>query len=159
MAMQTTTTTPLFSAALRPDRSLRAAGGWVALGVAAALVAPIIVAVPEFAVPVLAGFALTATGLVILGVRQSRNQRITQQITLWPEQLEIATTDAKGERMLRRFDPKAVRLVLDRDLNEKTRALRLRSGAEDIEIGAFLNADDKASFAKEFGRALRQARQ
>jgi uncharacterized membrane protein len=61
--------------------------------------------------------------------------------------------------MLRRFDPKAVRLVLDRDMNEKTRALRLRSGAENVEIGAFLSPDDKASFAKEFGRALRQARQ
>jgi uncharacterized membrane protein len=159
MAMQTTTTTPLFSAALRPDRSLPAVGGWVALGAAAVLVAPLVVAVPEFAVPALAGFVLTAAGLVILGVRQSRNQRITQQVTLWPEQLEIATIDAKGERMLRRFDPKAVRLVLDRDMNEKTRALMLRSGTESIEIGAFLNSDDKASFAKEFGRALRQARQ
>lgn len=159
MAMQTTTTTPLFSAALRPDRSLRAAGGWVAFGVAAVLVAPLVVLVPEFVVPAVAGFVLTAVGLVVLGLRQSRNQRITQQITLWPEQLEIATTDARGERLLRRFDPKAVRLVLDRDLNEKTRALRLRSGAEDIEIGAFLSADDKASFAKAFGRALRQARQ
>jgi uncharacterized membrane protein len=159
MAMQTTTTTPLFSAALRPDRSLRAAGGWVALGVAAALAAPLVVVVPDFAVPVLAGFGLTTVGLIILGIRQSRNQRITQQVTLWPEQLEIATVDARGERMLRRFDPKTVRLVLDRDMDEKTRALRLRSGSESIELGAFLNTDDKASFAKEFGRALRRARQ
>ncbi|WP_332689916.1 DUF2244 domain-containing protein [Devosia sp.] len=159
MAMQTTTTTPLFSAALRPDRSLRAAGGWLALGAAAALVTPLVVAVPEFAVPALAGFVLTAAGLVILGMRQARNQRITQQVTLWPEQLEITTVDAKGERMLCRFDPKVVRLVLDRDMNEKTRALTLRSGTESFEIGAFLSPGDKASFAKEFGRALHRARQ
>jgi len=29
--MQVTTTTPLFAATLRPDRSLRMAGGWIAL--------------------------------------------------------------------------------------------------------------------------------
>ena len=159
MAMQTTTTTPLFSAALRPDRSLRAAGGWVGLGVAAVVAAPLVVAVPAFAIPAGLGFALMAAGLIVFGRRQARKGRITQQVTLWRDQLEIATTEASGARTLRRFDPKTVRLLLDRDENEKTQALRLRSGKDSVEIGAFLSADDKSSFAKAFGSALRKARQ
>jgi uncharacterized membrane protein len=159
MAMQTTTTLPLFSAALRPERPLRAAGGWMSLGAAALVAVPLVIAVPSFALPVIAGFVLTGAGLALLGVRQARNQRISQQITLWPEQLEITLTDGRGDRQLRRFHPKSVRLVLDRDLNEKTRALRLRTDGEEFEIGAFLSTDDKASLARAFGRALRKARQ
>lgn len=159
MPMQTTTTTPLFSAALRPDRSLRAAGGWVALGVAAVLIAPILLAVPAFAIPASVGFALTAGGLVVVGMRQARTGRITQQVTLWRDQLEITTIDATGTRTLLRFDPKTVRLLLDRDENEKARALRLRAGKDSVELGAFLSPDDKSSFAKAFGSALRKARQ
>jgi hypothetical protein len=47
--MQTSTTTsPLFSATLRPDRSLRAAGGWIGLAAAALFGLPFVVTVPEY---------------------------------------------------------------------------------------------------------------
>ena len=61
--------------------------------------------------------------------------------------------------MLRRFAPKTVRLIVVRDENEKTIAVRLRSGKEELELGAFLSPEDRSSFARAFGTALRKARQ
>ena len=95
----------------------------------------------------------------VLTVQQSRRRRLRQHVTLWVDQLEVVTSQHKGERLLRRFDPKTVRLVLQRDDNEKAIAMRLRSGKEEVELGAFLSPEDKSSFAKAFGTALRKARQ
>ncbi|MCW5723213.1 MAG: DUF2244 domain-containing protein [Devosia sp.] len=158
MPMQATTTQPLFSATLRPDRTLRAVGGWVSLIIAAIVATPFLIAVPEFLLPGLAGFLLAGAGLVVFGLRQARKSRLVQRITLWPDQLEILTLGPGPERVLRRFHPKAVRLILTRDENERTTAMALIHGEEAIALGSFLAADDKSSFARAFGQALRRAR-
>lgn len=160
MPMQTSTTTsPLFSATLRPDRSLRAAGGWIGLAVAGLLGLPFLVAVPEFLLPGILGFAIAAGGLLAFSLRQARRSRLTEQITVWPGQIEVVTAGRGGDKQMRRFDPKKVRLVLDRDENERTTAMYLSHGNERIEIGAFLAINDKSSFARAFGQAMRKARQ
>ena len=159
MPMQATTTAPLFSAALKPDRSSRLVGGWVGLVVAAVLASPFAVVVSEALVPIAVAFLVGAGTLLTLSVRQSREGRTTQQVTLWSDQLEVVETPPKGERTLRRFDPRTVRLVLRRDDNEKAVAMELRTGADAFELGAFLNPEDRSSFAKAFGTALRRARQ
>lgn len=159
MPMQATTTVPLFSAALRPDRSPGVTGGWVALVIALVLATPLAVIVPEMLLP--AGTALVAgtAGMSALSLQQSKRRRMRQQVTLWVDQLEIVTSQSKGDRVLKRFDPKTVRLILLRDDNEKAIAMRLRSGKEEFELGPFLSAEDRSSFAKAFGTALRKARQ
>lgn len=159
MPMQATTTTPLFAAALQPDRSPRLTGGWLAFALAAIAVTPLAVLVPGVLLPAAVAFALGGAGLVALSLRQSRRRKLTQQVTLWPDQLEVVTTDRHGVRSLRRFDPAAVRLVLERDDNEKAVAMRLRAGTDELELGAFLKPEDRSSFAKAFGTALRRARQ
>jgi len=159
MPMQATTTTPLFSAALKPDRSPRLAGGWVAFALAALLASPFAVVVPEALIPIAVAFVVGGATLLTLSLRQGRRRRITQQVTLWADQLEVVEVQSTGARSLRRFDPKAVRLVLRRDDNEKALAMELREGAEAHEIGAFLSPEDRSSFAKAFGTALRKARQ
>ena len=158
MPMQATTTTPLFAAALKPDRSPRIVGGWVAFAVAAVAAAPLAVLVPGVLLPATIAFGIGGAGMTALSLRQSRRRRLTQQVTLWADQLEVATTERSGARTLRRFDPKTVRLVLQRDDNEKAVAMRLRAGKDELEIGTFLNSDDKSSFAKALGTALRKAR-
>ena len=158
MPMQATTTQPLFSATLRPDRILRAAGGWVSLVIAAIVATPFLIAVPEFLLPGLTGFALAAIGLVLFGLRQARLSRVAQRITLWTDQLEVLTQGPGQDRLLRRFRPKDVRLVLQRDENERTTAIYLIHGTETIELGSFHAHDDKSSFARAFGQALRRAR-
>ena len=159
MPMQATTTTPLFSAALKPDRSPRLMGGWLAYCLAAIATAPLAVLVVGVLVPALAAFGIGGAALTALSVRQSQQRRIREQVRLWPDQLEITTVDRQGARLLRRYDPSSVRLVLDRDENERAIRLRLRSGQEEYELGAFLKAEDRSSFAKAFGSALRRARQ
>ncbi|HEY8576566.1 MAG TPA: DUF2244 domain-containing protein [Devosia sp.] len=158
MPMQATTTTPLFSAALRPDRAPGIVGGWVGLGAATLMALPFAVLVPEVLLPAGTAFLAGSAGMTALSVRQSRRRSMRQQVTLWPDQLEVVTSHGKGERKLRRFDPKTVRLVLERDSNEKAVAMRLRQGQSELEIGAFLSVEDRASFAKAFGTALRRAR-
>ncbi len=159
MPMQATTTTPLFAAALKPDRSPRLIGGWVAFALAAIAATPLAVLIPGVLLPAAAAFAIAGAGLAALSVRESRQRRMAQQVTLWADQLEIATTDRQGVRLLRRFDPKTVRLVLDRDENEKAVRMRLRSGKDEFELGAFLKPEDRSSLARAFGTALRRARQ
>lgn len=159
MPMQATTTTPLFAAMLKPEGSPRLTGGWLAFSLAAVAATPFVLVVPQVLIPAAAAFGVGGTTLTALSLRSSRQRRVTQQVTLWVDQLEIATIDRHGARKLRRFDPKKVRLVLDRDENERTIAMRLRTGKEDCELGAFLKSEDRASFAKAFGTALRRARQ
>jgi len=156
--MQATTTTPLFAATLRPDRSLRATGGWIGLVLAAIIGTPVLVAIPEFLLPGLVAYGLAGGGLIAFGIRQARRGRMVQRVTLWQDQLEIAVTAPDGSRSLRRFEPKFLRLRLERDAYERTVGVVLRHGEEEIELGPFLSSDEKASFARAFGAALRQAR-
>ncbi len=155
--MQVTTTTPLFAATLRPDRSLRMAGGWLAL-VLSAIVAAFLLALPEFLVPGLSAFAIGTVGLAAMSVRQARQRRISQQVTLWADQIEITTTRPGVEKTLERFDPAEVRLRLERDSFERTTGIYLRAADSEIALGPFLSTADKSSFAKAFGAALRKAR-
>src|SRR5690606_22253005 len=87
-----------------------------------------------------------------------RRSRAYEKVTLWPDQLELVRGDGTGHETRQVFNPFFVRLVIDRDFDERTRALRLRVGEELHEFGSFLSPDDKASFAKVFGTALRKAR-
>ncbi len=159
MPMQATTTTPLFSAQLTPNRSLGPRG--VALVTSLCILFAMLPGLAMLSVdfwPIASLMLLTtvATGAALyLSLRQGKRR---EQITVWPDQLEWVATDVNGARTLRRFDPKAVRLLLDRDPDEKTTAIRIRSGKDELEIGTFLNSDDKSSFAKALGTALRKAR-
>jgi uncharacterized membrane protein len=156
--MQVTKTSPLFAATLRPDRSLRTTGGWIGLSLAGIVGVPFMIAIPEFLVPGLFAFGFAGSGLAAFGMRQSRRQRQVQEVTLWPDQLEVTTVTDGQPKALRRFDPALVRLKLVRDGYERTTGVFLRQGSDDFELGTFLSVDDKSSFAKAFGAALRKAR-
>jgi uncharacterized membrane protein len=155
---QDTTTSPLFSAVLRPERSLHAVGGWISWLVAGLVGTPFFIAMPEFVVPGLVAYGTAGATLFGLGVRQGRLRRQSETVTLWTDQLEIAIARHGAERQLRRFDARAVRIRLVRDGYERTTGIFLRHGGEEIELGRFMSVDDKSSFAKAFGGALRQAR-
>lgn len=156
--MQVTTTSPIFAATLRPDRSLRMAGGWIGLALAGIVGTPFLIAMPEFVLPGLVAFGVSGSGLVGLGMRQARRRRTSQQVTLWPDQLEVSTMAPGAEKKLHRFNPGKARLRLERDTFERTTGVFLSQGMDEIELGAFLSDADKSSFAKAFGGALRRAR-
>ncbi|GLQ12258.1 membrane protein [Devosia yakushimensis] len=159
MPMQATTTSPLFAAELTPHRALGRGGKRLVAALLVLLILSPLLLVLSGSFWAMAGFAaLDGVAIALTFYFSSRQGKRREIVRMWSDQLEIASVDAKGDRVLRRFEPRLVRLVLERDDNERTLALRLRAGREDIEIGAFLNSDDKASFAKAFGTALRKAR-
>lgn len=156
--MQVTTTTPLFAAKLLPGRSFGTAGGWLGLLLAGIVGAPFLIAIPEFLGPGLIAYGLAGAGLAIFSVRQARRGRQYQQINLWPDQLEIVDVSPARVRVMQRFSPSGVRLRLVRDGFERTNGIFLRHDKGEVELGAFLSRDEKSSFARAFGTALRQAR-
>jgi len=150
---------PLLSAVLTPYRSLSPRGIRLVVALTALLAAiPGLVFFFLGAWPIL-GFM----GLDVLAVwwalsHSFRDGRRFEVITLWPDALEVRQVSARGREARQTFNPFYVRLEVDRDVDDRTTALRLRSRTRALEIGAFLNPDDKASFASALGKALHAAR-
>jgi uncharacterized membrane protein len=150
---------PLFAATLTPNRSLNRRGFRVVIAVVAVLASiPGMVFFSLGAWPIV-GFIGLDVLLIWWALRASmKDGRRYEVVTLWPDQLELRQVSAGGKEQVLRFNPFFVKLVIDRDINERTTALHLRTSDSDTEIGAFLNPDDKTSFAKVFGTALKKAR-
>lgn len=151
---------PLFAARLTPQRSLGRRGlrlvlAMLVLGSAV----PVAIYASIGAWPIVGSVGLVV-GLACWAFLLSfKDGKRYEQVTLWPDQLELKQVDGAGKETLTRFDPHGVKLVVDRDFNERTTGLHLRTRDRDLVLGAFLNADEKSSFAKAFGTALKRARQ
>ena len=154
-----TTARPLFAATLTPHRSLSRRGMRIVIAVMA--IGASIPGMLFFALGAwpIVGFMGLDVALVWWALSASlREGRQFEVVTLWPDQLELRRVPPSGKEELLRFNPFFVKLVIDRDYNERTTGLHLRTRDSDTEIGSFLTADDKASFAKVFGTALKKAR-
>ena len=150
---------PLFAAKLTPHRSLGRKGVRVVVVLFAVLATiPGMVFFSMGAWPIV-GFLGLDIALIWWALSASqRDGKRYEEVTLWPDQLELKQVDGTGKETLTRFNPFYVKLVIDRDFNERTTGLHLRTGERDIEVGTFLNTDEKSSFAKAFGTALKRAR-
>ena len=150
---------PLFAARLTPHRSLGQRGFRVVIAiVAVAATIPIITFWSLGAWPII-GFMGLDVALIVWAMWASlRDGKRYEQVTLWRDQLELRQVDGNGKETLIRFNPAFVKLVIDRDYNERTTGLHLRTRDRDVVLGDFLNNDEKSSFAKAFGTALRRAR-
>ncbi|GLQ58182.1 DUF2244 domain-containing protein [Devosia nitrariae] len=153
------TSAPLFAAVLTPHRSMSPKGIAVVTGLVLVLVAlPGLMLLSIGAWPVI-GFmgidVLAIAAALWLSLRQAKRR---EEVTVWPGRLEIVSITPKGDVAKANFKPTAVRLVIERDYDERTTGLKLKSAGADTEIGAFLTADEKASFSKALGTALRRAR-
>ena len=150
---------PLFAAKLTPHRSLGRKGFRVVIMLAAVLATvPGIIFFSMGAWPIV-GFLGLDIALIWWAMSASRRDgKRYEEVTLWPDQLEIKQVDGVGKETLSRFNPYFVKLVVDRDFNERTVGLHLRTRDRDVVLGQFLNQDEKSSFAKAFGTALKRAR-
>lgn len=150
---------PLFAAKLTPHRSLGRKGFRVVVVLVAVLATiPGIIFFSLGAWPIV-GFMGLDVALIWWALSASqRDGKRYEEVTLWPDQLELKQVDGVGKETLSRFNPYFVKLVVDRDFNERTTGLHLRTRDRDIVLGQFLNQDEKSSFAKAFGTALKRAR-
>jgi uncharacterized membrane protein len=150
---------PLFAAKLTPHRSLGSKGARIVIAVMA--VATTIPGIAFFSLGAwpIVGFMGLDVLLVWWALSASmKDGKRFEEVTLWRDQLELRQVDGNGRETLVRFHPRDVKLVVDRDINERTTGLHLRTRDSDIALGAFLELDDKSSFAKAFGTALKRAR-
>lgn len=157
--MQDTPADLLFSATLTPPRVPSVGGRWLVGGLVSLLgILPAIGTVTTIGWPiaVLMGLDAVAIGLVLRFSNQLG--KTSEQISLWADRLQITRHTTRGAMSEHQFEPFVTRLVIERDFDERTTGLHVRSGQDDLELGAFLSADDKSSFAKVFGTALRKAR-
>ena len=159
MPMQATTTTPLFAAELTPARSLTPSRvQWIVTLCMALIALPGLLLVstePWIIAALMVADFVAITGVLFVSLRKGRQR---EHVTVWTSELEWLVTDAKGAKTLRRFDPRTVRLLLERDANEKTTAIHLRTETEQVEIGSLLGLEDRSTFARALGTALRKAR-
>ncbi|HVY50208.1 MAG TPA: DUF2244 domain-containing protein [Devosia sp.] len=150
---------PLFAATLTPHRSLSPAGKRVVIGLIAALaILPGIIFYLAGAWPVVGFMGLDVLAIWAAFTISMRGGRAYEVITLWPKTLELKKVDAKGVEEILNFTPQSVRFLIDRDFNERVTALWFKAESRKIPVGAFLSSDEKLSFSKVFGTALRKAR-
>jgi uncharacterized membrane protein len=154
-----TQATPLFAATLTPYRSLSQQGLRNVVLLTSCLAAiPGLVFFSMGAWPIVGFLGLDVLAVYWALTRSMKDGKRREEVTLWPDELEIRRFSPQGKDSRETFNPFFVRLIVDRDDEDRTTALHLKSREKFIEIGSFLNPDDKASFAKVFGDALRRAR-
>jgi uncharacterized membrane protein len=150
---------PLFAATLTPHRSLSPRGKRVVIALVAALaLVPGIIFYVAGAWPVVGFMGLDVLAIWFALTVSMRGGRAYEVVTLWPGALELKKVDAKGVEDVLSFTPFNVRFVIDRDYNERVTGLWLKERERRIPIGAFLSPEEKVSFSKAFGTALKKAR-
>jgi uncharacterized membrane protein len=150
---------PLFAARLTPHRSLSPGGIRIVVAVAAAiLLVPGLTFLSLGAWPVVCFMVVVVLALYAALKWSFRDGRRAEQVTLWTNRLEIRRISPSGEEKLESFNPVFLRLRVTRDFDEHVTEITLHMREETTVIGAFLNPDDKATFAQAFGTALRKAR-
>lgn len=153
------TAAPLFSARLTPHRSMSRKGmrRVVALSVLLA-VTPGLFFFSVGAWPVIAFMLLDIAAIAWALHTSLEDGKRRETVTVWSDKVELVAMSPKGAETRTRFNPTHVKLIVERDYDERTTALKLRSALGDTEIGAFLTNEERASFARALGTALRKAR-
>lgn len=149
----------IFSATLAPHRSL---------GRRAFLVLMCVIAVLWFftglyfwslgAWPVMGFFGLDLIAVYVAFRLNYRAARAYEDVEVSRETLVIRKVSPSGRIQELRFNPLWVRLELDKDPEEGVTRITIRSRDQRVPVGAFLNPEDKGSFARAFGAALAEAR-
>ncbi len=105
------------------------------------------------------GFLGLDIALIWWAMRSSqRDGKRYEEVTLWPDQLELKQVDGTGKETLSRFNPYFVKLVVDRDYNERTVGCISGPATATSCSASSSTRTRKSSFAKAFGTALKRAR-
>lgn len=149
---------PLYAAMLTPYRAMGPVGVRRVVAVMAGLaLVPGLLFFSMGAWPVVGFMGLEVLALYWALSRSLRDGKAFEQVTLWPDALEIRAVTPKGEETTHCFNPFFVRFSVRRDREDRVVGLTLFTRDRALEIGAFLPPDDKAVFARDFGTALARA--
>ena len=146
---------PFFKALLRPHRSLGRTGflilmgvlifGWLVTGA---------IFLAQGAWPVF-GFLGLDVLLVYLAFRANyRAARLREEVSVSRTALDIRKFAPSGRMISHRFNPFWARFAVARHRMIGITAMAVEGQGKSVPIGAFLNPDDRESFAKAFSSAL-----
>jgi len=153
------TAAPLFSARLTPHRSMRQKGMRRVMTLVVLLaITPGLFLFSLGFWPVVAIMGVNLVAIVVALRGAFTDGKRQESVSVWSDKIELVAKGPKGEETRTRFDPAQVKLIVERDFDEYTTGLKLRTVDGDTELGAFLSSEEKASFARAFGAALRKAR-
>ncbi len=149
----------IFSATLVPHRSLGRRGFTVLMAAIAALWFVFGFYLWERGAWPIIGFG----GLDILAIYIAfrlnyRAARAFEEIAVSRTEIVVRKVTANGRAQEFRFNPQWVRLEVEEVVDEGVVRIVLRARDKRVAVGAFLNPQDRKSFARAFGAALAAAR-
>ncbi|WP_413872134.1 DUF2244 domain-containing protein [Albidovulum sp.] len=145
---------------LRPHRSLTARGFvWFVGGTAALIALPLVAVLGS---PVLWGllpFAVAAVaGLWWALRRNSRDGRLTEELTLTRGRAELVRHEPTGRTRIWSAEPHWVRVEMHEDGGPVEHYLTLKGGGREVEIGAFLSPEERLALRAELTEAFARLR-
>ncbi|MBO6540512.1 MAG: DUF2244 domain-containing protein [Rhizobiaceae bacterium] len=149
----------LFSALLRPHRSLGKRGFAVLMGVLIAIWIGVgIVFLQLGAWPVIGFFGLDVVAIYFAFRWNYRAARAREEVTVSRTRLDIRKVAPSGRDERHSFNPFWTRFAVDRHDEIGITRMAVEGEGRKVSIGGFLNPDDRESFATAFGRALATAK-
>ena len=150
---------PFFHALLTPHRSLGKTGFAILMG---ALLFGWAVTGAFFlsrgAWPVFGFFGLDVIAVYIAFRANYRAARAREEVSVSRTSLDIRKTAPSGKSEAHRFNPFWTRFSIARHAEIGITGLTVEAQGQTVSIGAFLNPDDRESFASAFSRALATAK-
>lgn len=159
MAETNAADTPIFRALLTPHRSLGTTGFRVlmAIMVAGGLICGLI-CIALGAWPIFGFFGLDVLLLYIAFKVNYRAARAHEEVSVSRTSLDIRQVAPSGKTREHHFNPLWARFSVSRHDEIGITRMAVEGQGLHVQIGSFLNPDDRESFAKAFGRALATAR-
>ncbi len=150
---------PFFEALLTPHRSLGRRGFNVTMAlVGGASLVSSLVFLSHGAWPIVGFFGLDVL-LLWLAFRASyRSARAREEVRVSRTDLAIRKISPRGAVREAHYNPFWARFLVSRHHEHGVTRMAVSGEGRSTEIGAFLNPDDRESFAKAFGRALAEAK-
>ncbi len=150
---------PIFSATLVPHRSLGQRGFLILMAAIAGLwFATGVFFVVLGAWPVLGFVGLDFLGILVAFRLNYRSGRAYEEIEVSRASLVVRKVTPNGRAQELHFNPCWARLEVEGSKDEGLTRVAIRAGDRRFPVGAFLNPEDRESFAGVFGAALAEAR-
>lgn len=150
---------PHFQALLTPYRSLGRSGFLILMALTAAMcIVPAMVFLSMGAWPISGFFGLDVLALYIAFRMNYRAARAREEVAVSRTHLWIRKVAPSGRTIEHLLNPIWAKLDVARHPEIGVTALNVRGEGKSIGLGAFLNPDDKESFAAAFQGALATAR-
>jgi uncharacterized membrane protein len=150
---------PIFSATLTPHRSLDRRGFTLLMG---GILAFWFAGSAYFwslgAWPVIAFGGLDVLAIYLAFRLSYRGAQAREEVEVGRTEIMVRKIASNGRTQEFRFNPQWVRLEVERLEDEGVVRVALRARDSRVPVGAFLNPQDRESFARAFGAALATAR-